>query len=66
LNRIVQVFVPVDFLSARNVSGVVKKNILIALEDSQISVTEMSGEPFCRYQRFGMSVTLSLDSRFVV
>ena len=62
-HRIVQVLVPVDFLRAGNVARIVKQDILVALDDSDVRIVEMLGEPISAHENFGVDIALATDVR---
>src|SRR6185436_11113898 len=62
-HRIVEIEVPVHLLCSPNMSGVVKKNVLVALDDPDVRVVEMLSEPLSAHENFGMYVTLAGDVR---
>ncbi len=51
---------PIDLLGVRDVSHVVEQHVLIALDDADLGVLEMRGQPIGGDERFGMRVALLL------
>jgi len=50
---------PVHFLRTRNVPGVVKEDVFVALDDSDVRVVEMLGQPACGHENLRVNVTLA-------
>ena len=61
--RVVEVGVPVDLERAGDVSGVVEQHVLVALDDANVRIVEVFGQPRGAHERVGEGIALRAIGR---
>ena len=59
---VIKIFVPVNVHGAGNMPGVIQRDIFVALNDADLGIVQMLGDPSRIYQCLGVGVVVSAHS----